>query len=141
MAKKAVFWAILVAVMSFSSCDNGSAGSGSAPVLEGVFIAQSEAGLTGNTETTSFRVGDRAWFRFTVIDEELDADKIMITQQNGSLVVGPGAMLLEKQNAVTQYYFGYMDVEIEGEWVISAYCLDKKGNKSNTVTKTVTVTK
>ncbi|MDR2786367.1 MAG: hypothetical protein LBB83_10690 [Treponema sp.] len=138
--KKTIFLIMLIGAVIFSSCDNGFTNSGSAPVLKDVFIAGTNSELSGNTETTSFRVGDRAWVRFTVIDEDLDADKILITQKSGLLTVGPLPMSLEAQNEATQYYFGYMDIELAGEWVITAYCLDKKGNKSDTVTKTVTVT-
>lgn len=138
--RKTIFLAMLIGAAIFSSCDNDSTNSGSAPVLKDVFIAGDYSELSGNTERTSFRVGDRAWVRFTVIDENLDADKILITQKSGSLTVGPLSMILETQNEATQYYIGYMDVEFAGEWVITAYCLDKKGNKSDTVTKTVTVT-
>jgi hypothetical protein len=138
--KKPIFLVMLIGAAIFSSCDDGSTNSGNAPVLRDVFIAGDYSELSGNTERTSFRVGDQVWVRFTVIDEDLDADKILITQKNGSLTVGPFPMILEAQNEVTQYYIGYMDVELAGEWVITAYCLDKKGNKSDTITKNVTVT-
>jgi hypothetical protein len=140
MKERAVLLTTLITLAIFSSCDNGSASGGNVPVLKDVFIARTQPELSGNTETASFRVGDRAWFRFTVIDEDLDAEKILITQKSGSLTVGPVMMLLDVQNAATQYYFGYMDVELAGTWVIAAHCLDKKGNKSNAVTKTITVT-
>jgi hypothetical protein len=140
MMRKSVLLIVIATILLFS-CDDGSTGSsGSAPVLDGVFISSSRAGLSGSTETTSFRVGDRAWFRFTITDEDLDAKEILVTQKSGSLIFGPNGMSLEKQNAATQYYAGYMDVEYEGTWEISAYCLDGKGNRSNTIKKNLTVT-
>jgi hypothetical protein len=131
--------ALIPAAVLCISCDNGGASGGSAPELAEVFISDSQSGLSGNTETAVFRVGGTAWFRFSVTDEDLDADRILVTQKSGSWVLGPAVFELEAQQAATQHYAGYMGIEYEGNWEISAYCVDRKGNRSGTVEKNVAV--
>jgi hypothetical protein len=135
MMKKGIFGALLIGTIVLFSCDNESV-----LVLQDVFVSNSISGLSGDGEPASFLVGDIAYFRFTVIDEDLDAEKILITQQYGLLIIGPIAMYLEQQNEAIQHYTGTMRIEYPGEWEISAYCLDKKGNRSDTVTIYITVT-
>jgi hypothetical protein len=132
--------ALIPVIVLYISCDDGSSSGNSAPELAEVFISNSQSGLSYNTETTTFRVGDTAWFRFSVTDEDLDAERILITQKSGDLILGPMAFELDAQQAATQYYAGYMGIEYEGNWEVSAYCVDKKGNKSGTIKKNVTVT-
>jgi hypothetical protein len=136
---------ILPAVMAvsmalvFVSCQSDDNDNGSAPVLSGGVFASSASNLASGIEAASFVSGSYIWFRFTVTDEDLDAQKLIITQKSGTYF-REDPTPLEKQIYATQAYAGYAEAALPGAWEISAYCVDSRGNRSNTITKNITIT-
>jgi hypothetical protein len=136
--RKAIAVLVVFIFLAAASCNNGSTDTGTAPMLTRVFVHNTMEGLTGSTEVTAFTVGQTAYFLFTVTDPDLDATTLIITYKSGSISLSPNSLFFTQLN-YEQTQAGSIDVTYSGTWEVSAYCVDAMGNRSNTVTRTITV--
>jgi len=137
--KKYIFLIIICVV--FLSCNNPTDNVGNEiPILQNAIIGTSSSAIISGQETTSFKLGQYVYFGFTVIDDDLDVEKIVLTQKSDGYMIGPDFIELPKQESKNQFYIGNIQAEYDGNWIVEAYCIDKKGNKSNTIQKNISVT-
>jgi hypothetical protein len=69
----------------------------------------------------------------------MDLDKVIITQRSSSQNIDPVEMPIPEQFLETNFLYSYMIASLPGAWTIEGYVIDDKGNRSNTVTKKITV--
>lgn len=109
------------------------------PIIKKVIVSDSASNLTSGVEKDTFFVGDSVYFGLTITDTGLDLDKVVITQKSASQNIEPIEMSISTQLRDTDFYYANMTASIPEIWTIEGYAVDDKGNKSNTVTKQITV--
>jgi len=113
--------------------------NGFSPIISDPLISISYERLLEQMKITTFYLGDDVWFAFKATDNDMDIDHAILTQTSSKMTIGPDKMQLPKQTNGTVYYFGKIKAEYLGDWSVSLYVVDSKGNKSNLLTEQIEV--
>jgi hypothetical protein len=128
---------VILFSLLFYSCDMDDMKG--IPSIKKMIVANSVEDLSNGIEAASFSAGDTIYFALSATDSDLDIKQAILTQTSDSIQIGPDAINLPEQYFETQSYFGNIEAGIAGKWMVSVYCVDAKGNKSNIITKEITV--
>jgi hypothetical protein len=145
------YWLIGLVVLFITGCEMQPKNS-HPPVFKKVVIAHTVSDIEAGIDSTVFSANEAIRFCFAVTDEDGDCIKAFIIRknENGEIVktteetdlfndIDP-AFLKEAVSTITITYLpGTESFFTVGSWSISVYCVDMKGNKSETVTKNFTV--
>jgi len=135
--KKITFFIGIVLTIALVACDNSTSAT-STPQVSNLMILGS--GTTGLIERSTFTEGEQITVRFTVTDENLDVTQAVLIQQSEMLSIDPIYIDMPRQQHRTQIYTITAIAEIPGNWAIEIYVINGRGNRSNTVSLTITVT-
>ena len=109
------------------------------PEIKKVIVSDTLTNLINGIEKDTFTVGETVYFGLTITDNELDLEKVVITQKSALLNIDPIAIQIPNQIRDTDFYYSTMIPDFVGTWTIEGYAVDKKGNKSNTVSKLIII--
>jgi hypothetical protein len=135
--KKFAILAVILACGLVAGCEQEK--DTGIPVLQNVIVG-TYASVTSGQEINEFKLGDNIYFSFTVYDDNMDIEKMTLTQKSDNKTIGPDDISLPEQESKNQLYIGNIQAIYDGDWIVEAYCVDKNGNKSNTVSKNIVVT-
>jgi hypothetical protein len=131
---------VLLPLLIFIGCDTGSGPNLAIPSISRVLTGSNFEALGNGIETDSFVLGKTVYFCFDIHDSDLDIKDAVISQKSENNIIPDIILPLEHQSKSDMTYGGYTTAAYDGDWEISIYVLDAKGNKSNSVTKKVTIT-
>jgi hypothetical protein len=120
---------------SLIACNISDIPQDSIPFIDNGLVAKNSGDLRSGDETTLFELGNTIYFCFSVYDKDLDVKEAFLIQKSTNITLDPVSIPLERQAQETVTYGGYTQADYDGDWEISLYVVDEKGNRSNTLTK------
>jgi hypothetical protein len=143
MKSKFIFLALAMLIVGILTigCEN-EPDNGTAPKINFCLTSGTLGNLQAGIEKTSFRIGDYIWFGCDTTDP--DKDVVSMTISMGKIGQTPTTNTIPCSTMPytnTLFYTAFVpEAGDQGNWSISAFVTDSKGNKSNTVINAVTVT-
>ena len=132
---------LLIAILcSFAFISCSSRGSGDeAPVIYNLSIF---ADPGDPYETTTYSIGDVVYLAFVVYDEDKDVESAVLSVKDAAslAVIEPETEIaMAEQSDKKSVYNYYFSPDEAGSFKLYLYVKDKAGNKSNILSKNITV--
>jgi hypothetical protein len=128
-----------ISLFAFLGCDTPTDPTTGVPSIKKVVISDSAANLANGVEKDTFSVDDTVYFAFSATDTDLDIKQAVLLQKSDTQTISPETIDLPEQYMESQAYSGSVKAEYAGNWTIQVYLIDTKGNKSNTISKNITI--
>jgi hypothetical protein len=136
---KKMFFFAFISMLLFA-CNMPDNSQDGVPFIDNGLVASNYEDLSNGDETTIFKLGSTIFFRFNVRDIDLDVKEAFLIQKSSDITLDPVSIPLGSQTQETVTYGGYIKAEYDGDWEVSLYVVDEKGNRSNTITKNIVIT-